>query len=391
MKLFVTSFYMLMSLIIQAQKDYQDEPIGWKKVYNYGADKKGFQFDGKNYSPSQMSIANTILNWMQASYMPIGLLGDAKRSVLQKSTVYSPWIKALPHSYGAVVNAYIFLKKEGNKWINETSHNYYWRIMANGIPNPEYYAISFLSSEKECYFTIPGLQDADADQWRTLQQNTGNHSVIKKYYNKILPDFGGASSASLIIMSKDNVLPFQQLTIGEVLLLTEKSIPAWLETEKKKIAEATQYPANKNMYRDYEFALNKAVEKANKAKGFLTHLETKYKEKLNKPACLFNGRFEMADLANGYDIFSGNESSDISSAYPVYKIKPDLLAKCKTDQPQWITITWGGGTLGDDVRYKHFTESIVNNFNYDHLYQYFFEKEKVRNEEYQPFYINPRL
>lgn len=379
---------MFCALVANAQQskhnNYKDEIIGWKKIYNFESATKSVQVDDKIYSPQQITISGTLANWMQMSYLPKGVLGEVKKTVQPKAGLYNQYIKALPQAYGAIVYAYYFLKKDENgKWTNETTHADIWRIMANEIPNADFYGISFLSNEKEYYFTIPELPDADATRWKTLQENTSNHPVIKKYYNKILPDFGGASSAKLIILSKDNVFPFQQLTIGEVLNLTEKSIQAWFETEKKKIAEANQYPGNKNMYKDYEFHLNKAKEKTESSNIFLTQLKSKYKEKLDNPAFLFNGKFEISDLVNGYDIFSGNESSKISKNNPVYKIKPELIPLCKTNNPQWITILWTGGTL-EDERYHHLNQSILQNFDFDYLHNYFFDKNKAANKSYQP-------
>lgn len=356
---------------------YTDEVIGWKKTYNYPPATKPIQVDDKTYSASQISVANLLANWMQMSYMPKGALGDVKKTVLPKLGLYNSYVKALPHSYGAVVYSYVFLKKDAsNKWVNETTHANIWRIMANEVPNADYYGIPFLNNNKEFYFTIP---DTDEQRWETVQENTKNHPVIKKYHNTILPDFGGASNGKLIILSKDNVFPFQQLTIGEVLSLCENSISNWFKVEKKKIAEANQYPGNKNMYKDYEFHLGQANEKAESAKQFLKELNKKYHDKSKQPAFLNNGKFDIADLANKSDIFSDGENNN----YPVYKIKPELKAQCKTDKPQWITISWGGGTLPTDKKYKHFNESIINNFNYDYLYDYFFDNEKVKGKQYK--------
>lgn len=356
---------------------YTDEVIGWKKIYNYPPATKPIQVEDKTYSASQISVANLLTNWMQMSYMPKGALGDVKKTVLPKLGLYNSYVKALPHSYGAVVYSYVFLKKDAsNKWVNETAHANIWRIMANEVPNADYYGIPFLNNNKEFYFTIP---DTDEQRWKNVQENTKNHPVIKKYYNTILPDFGGASNGKLIILSKDNVFPFQQLTIGEVLSLCENSISNWFEVEKKKIAEANQYPGNKNMYKDYEFHLGQAKEKAGSAKQFLKELNKKYLDRSKQPAFLSNGKFDIADLANKSDIFSDGENNN----YPVYKIKNELKAQCKTDKPQWITISWGGGTLSDDKKYKHFNESIINNFNYDYLYDYFFDNEKVKGKQYK--------
>lgn len=367
---------------MQAQKNsYVDEVIGWKTVYNFTSATKSQQVGDKTYSASQITLAGEIANWMQMSYMPKGTLGDVKKTVLPKAGLYNAYVKALPHAYGAVVYSYVFLKKDAqNKWINETSHAYVWRIMANEVPNADYYGIPFLSSDATFYFTIPQSEET---RWDHLQENTNQHPVIKKYYHKTLPDFGGASHAKLIIISKNNVFPFHHLTIGEVLNLIETSINNWFEVEQKRIAERRQYPAVKDSYKDYEYDLKIAKEKVTSAKMFLIELKTKYKNKSSEPAYLSNGKFDVFDLINRYDIFSGNESTNLNKNFPVYTIKPEIQSQCKTNQPQWFSIMWSGGTL-DEPAYKHLTESILNNFNFDYLYQYFFDSTKIGTQKYQP-------
>ncbi|MCC7520114.1 MAG: hypothetical protein IT220_00625 [Flavobacteriaceae bacterium] len=367
---------------VQAQnKSYENEVIGWKKVYNFTPATKAFSVDEKTYSSTQISIAGEIANWMQMSYTPKGALGDVKKTVLPKLGLYNSYVKVLPHSYGAVVYSYTFLIKDAqNKWTNETSHANQWRIVANEVPNADYYGIPFLNSDKEFYFILPVSEEI---RWDNMQENTENHPILKKYYNKTLPDFGGASNAKLVIMSKDNIFPFQQLNIGEVLTLTEKSLSNWFEIEKKKIAEANQYPANKNLYKTYEFDLNQATEKVTAAKNFLKQLKTKYQNKLTDAAYINNGKFDLIDLVNQYDIFSGNETTLLPKYFPVYKIKPEFLAKCSTDQPQWISILWSGGTL-DEVQYRHLNQSILNHFDFDYLYHYLFDKGIIKTQKYQP-------
>jgi hypothetical protein len=41
------------------------------------------QADGRVYSPAQLSIAQGFANWMQASYLPTGALGDVSRSAMK--------------------------------------------------------------------------------------------------------------------------------------------------------------------------------------------------------------------------------------------------------------------------------------------------------------------
>jgi len=58
------------------RRDLEDSVIGWIKVYNFKGAKQPMTVDGKVYSVAQMSICDSLANWIQASYIPKGGLGD---------------------------------------------------------------------------------------------------------------------------------------------------------------------------------------------------------------------------------------------------------------------------------------------------------------------------
>ena len=384
MKHLISILIILLPAILVAQQNkydaYQNESIGWKKIYNWPPTTKSVQFDNKVYSAAQISIANQIANWMQMSYTPKGGLGDVKKTVLPKTNMYNAYIAALPISYGVVARTYTFLKKENGKWVNETTHANLWRIMANQVPD---YPITDLCNENQYYFVIPGM-DKDLINQQASSENSYKKLYdlaaipgIKKYFNVVLPEFGHLTRSNLIIMSKENQFPFQQLSIGELLSITENTMPYLFEKDKKTLAEQ-----NQGMPADYTFHLNALKQKHDKARATLAQLRAKYKNQLSDSAYLENGNFELTDLANGADIFAGlNEK--IKTTYPVYKVKPELQKLCKTDNPQWICISWDGGTM-DEPAFRHMHESIINNFNFGYLYNYFFDSEKVNGVNYSP-------
>lgn len=88
------------------RQSIEDSVLGWMKVYNFKGAKAGMKVDDKVYSVAQLSICDSLANWMQASYTPKGGLGDAKRAVLEKLGLYNQDNAALPPSYGAYTNTY---------------------------------------------------------------------------------------------------------------------------------------------------------------------------------------------------------------------------------------------------------------------------------------------
>ena len=69
------------------RSEYADSVLGWIKVYNYKGAKKPMQVDHRNYSITQLSICDSFVNWMQASFTPVGALGDAKKAVNTKMSL----------------------------------------------------------------------------------------------------------------------------------------------------------------------------------------------------------------------------------------------------------------------------------------------------------------
>jgi hypothetical protein len=382
-------FFALMTLAGHAQVEsqteaYKDELIGWKVVYHFHGPRKPQQVDDKAYSPQQMSYMDTITNWMQASYTPRGTLGDIKRRALYKVGIYDTYNRSLPHSYGAEAYSYIFLKKMDGKWVNETTHSYLWRIMANEVPE---YHIGLLSTETQYYFTIPGLDSEELKDPKSIQSrdkklyDLSDHPVIGKYINLMVPSFGQPLRRNVVILSKDNRFPFVQLSIGEVLRIAEANLTIKLDIEKKVIIEQ-----NQGMQKMADMATANAIQKTEKARATISRLREKYKDSMGKPAYLSSGDLSVIDLANGSDPFTGHvvgEYGSVSTTFPVYQVDPELQALCKTDHPQWIYIQWVGGELYD-AGFKQMHEAIINNFNFDYAYNFFFAPEKVAGQPYKP-------
>jgi hypothetical protein len=364
---------------------YEDSVLGWMKVYNFKGTKEPLKVDDKIYSAAQLSIGDSIANWIQSSYIPKGGLGDVSKAVSEKLGLYNQDDASLPQSYGARSKTYIFLKyNSSHKMVPATSHTIPWSIMANVVPP---YAIRGLTTSKQQYFTIPGmdedlLKDPLSEQYKnTKLYDLSKHPVIGKYINMVVPEANGYQQMNVVILSKDHKLPFIQVTIGEVLRIAAEVIPVHWEIEKKKIVEKTQ-----GNQKDIDFYSKSEMDKIEKAKITIAKLTEKYKNRINEPAYLHNPGFELIDLANGYDIFTGNKVEEQGppgkKTNPVYKVDPVLQALCKTDKPQWIYMFWT--CQMNQPMEKHQHESIINNFNFDYVYNFFFDPEKVKGQRYKP-------
>ncbi len=390
MRLLIFLSVLIVSNYTFAQKHneaYEDLSLGWMKIYKFKGASKPAQVDEKKYSIAQLSVIDSFANWMQASYTPKGSLGDIKKYVTPKKNVYHErYNEAVPHSYGASAYSYTFLKQTNGKWQPYMNFANYWTIAANEIPLT-YREIEF-NTNKTCLFMLPLYDEKSlADDPNSLDAKTKKlfdlsaHPILKKYiyynlkaYNK---DFGN----NLVILSKNNKFPFLPVSIGEALQFAEDAFPVKYAEQKKTATEQNSYDA-----RHLQSAMKNLDEKFSKARATIIKLREKYQSQLNEQAYMKYGGYSIQSLTNGSDIFeNGNTRQDgsFNKSYPLFRVDPEMQAKCSTDKPQWIVIKWFGGLM-DEIAFKHMHESIINNFDFDYLYNFFFAPEKVKGVTYKP-------
>ena len=85
-------------------------------------------------------------------------------------------------------------------------------------------------------------------------------------------------------------------------------------------------------------------------------------------------------LENYPDVFEGNGGTP--TRLPVYTIDPRVVELCKTDAPQWIVIYWTAH-LNDPISLS-LHEAILNNVDFQYIYDYFFDPDKVKGQPYKP-------
>lgn len=379
MKKILITFIIIYSPQLHAQPydAYKDEYLGWIKVYKYKGASKTVQVEEKKYSIAQLSIIDSFVNWMQASYIPKGAMGDVIKYLSPKTGTYNEnkYNKAVPQSYGARAMTYRFLKKQNGKWTPVNNLGYGWSIAANEIPLS--YRHQDFETGKVCVFTLPLLSEHDGEE--KALYDLSSHPVINKYIHQLCIKRGSIQRINHVILSKYNINPFVQLTIGEALQLAEEALPVKLAEELKNIK------AN-NIGRPDEIERLSGYQEQNfaKCRETLILLKEKYRNRLTEPA--YGGYSMLSDLMNGYDFFTKakvNEEGRIDKTEPLLRVRPEMEALCKTDKPQWIMIKWYGGSINEES-FKHMHESIINNVNFDYIYKFFFEPEKVKAMAYIP-------
>lgn len=359
-------------------KSIEDSVLGWMKVYNFTGVKEPVKVDDKLYSAAQLSIAQSFANWIQASYIPKGGLGDVKITVSEKLGLYNQNDASLPQTYGAYAKTYTELKYDGSrKMIPATNGHLYWSIRANAVFGEP---VQMLNTPTQYYFLIPYFDKATAggrneDEDRILKlYDLSNHPILKRYityYNFQLRSM--FASSSNVLLCKDNKLPFVKITKEEYLDKTAAAVERkYIKEKEYAIKGWPDGNARTNALRDADNRYQKRL-------NILKDNREKYKSRYQETAQVFTLQPDEL-LENHPDVFKDPGGS--GDGFPVYKIDPVMAELSKKDKPQWILVSWDGNITTPVGKQQH--EAIINNFNFDYVYNYFFDPEKVKGQPYKP-------
>ncbi len=360
------------------RQSIENSIIGWMKVYNFKGVKEGMKVDSKVYSANQVSICDSFANWMQASYIPKGALGDVKKSVSEKLGLYNKHTAGKPQNYGAFSKSYTELKYNSSRKLEPLTNSHaWWGVFANNIPGD--WPIRDICTPTQYYFTMPTAETEVDDEKIKKPLDLSKNVNIKPYISFWVKNMGFGGGVQHVLLCKENKSPFIKITKAEYLQALEIAIPLFYEREKKIISEAI----GGNQQR-MTFPLKQLDEKI---EGFTTGLKKnreKYKNRLGELA-MTSTQPGLSDLGNGRDVFSSQYLTDpesTSARYAVYKVDPAIAELCKKDKPQWILVSWEYWITDPTEKQQH--EAIINNFNFEYVYNFFFDAEKIKGQQYKP-------
>lgn len=350
----------------------EDSVLGWVKVYRHKGAKTGMTVGDKVYSVNQLSICDTFLNWMQASYVPKGGLGDIYKLVTGKIGLYNQNDAALPQSYGAYSKTYYELKYSGGKRVPLSDGHERWSIMANatvGIP------ADAVCTPTQYYFTLPSFKEQGFGDELPNLYGLATHPNTRKYFTYFKRN-SKIGNEKTVVLYPEGKFPFVRITKGEYLQVVEGAVKRLYDSEKKSI-----YDKAMGKQRDIDYFMKYLNENHEKRVAKLQASKEKYKNRLQEVAEIYSDQPSLL-LENYEDVFEGTGNSGVS--LPVYKIDPAIAEACKKDKPQWITITWHGDVTSPVGKHQH--ESIINNFNFEYVYNFFFYPDKVKGQAYKPLH-----
>ena len=361
-----------------SQQRIENSVIGWKTLYNFkGKTYKPLTIDGQTFSPYQQSLRDSFISWMQRSYLPIGGFGN----IYQRDFTSRQDKFPMPQCIGMTAGFYGMPKNSRTgKYemiINEDHDDVfiYTNTLA-GINNAE-----LLSSPGGYYFTM--LKDNYASTFTnpavisaTKEFGLHNDSRFSKYMVYFL-----SQGWVTVVLIPGNKLPIEQLTKGEVLSLCEKGLQRELEEKK---SEARHMSSNNPSY--YAAVIKDLDEKQYpQCLKNLNTLKGKYKDRLNEPAVLYGWAGpSFSDFVNSNTtLFVEDWYQDIPG-YPVYRYTKEAIENSKKDKPLWIEITWPIQKAGTRVKSYEVHKAMLRYFNFDYVYDYFFNPEKVKGVAYTP-------
>jgi hypothetical protein len=349
----------------------EDQVIGWIRIYDYKAATQPVTQDHRVYSPAQLSLVRLFTTWMQASYLPRGALGDVLQVRNAKLSPYNQNTAAEPNSYGALGKLYIFLKYDANKkLVPVTSDALTFAIEANSMYGTPADAIS---TPERSYFTLPTFEQQGYGTDLDIATDVSRHPVLGQFPTVYVRNSVNGNKR-LVVLTRDHRIPFVKVTKGEYLQAMETAVARKYDTEKQKIAR--ENVGNQKSIGYFMGYLNRNHEKR---LAVLKSNKEKYSARLQETAEIFTLAPDTL-LENVADVFEGNGGG--SKRLAVYTIDPKVVELCKSDAPQWIVIYWTA-QLNDPVS-KSLHDAMLNNFNFQYVYDYFFDPDKVKGQPYKP-------
>jgi hypothetical protein len=342
----------------------QDSIIGWWANPHFDNHLK---IDNTPLQKKKIAHLDKFVEWMKKSYTPVGGLGTFTRNANKSS--FNVFFLVWNVNYNTLDSKGHFTPVD--------EENTPFRISANLIPGS--YPVSFLnsSSSKEFFFTWPpdGYKIATRDK---KPSDPKIHPNVYKYITHINEDM-------TVFLAPNNKLPFILVTIGEYLKESEASLIRNFEKEKE--VTNNQWPGDNERDAKSRNDVNAIKQKGfDRYKSAITKLRDKYSNNLNEPTIIRDMQPTLIGQFSGdSDPFAISKNEKANKQYfPVYKLDATTTEKCKSDQPQWLAINFPYETKEDGNQLYEMYQALTENFNYDYVYNYFFNPEKVKGIAYKP-------
>ncbi|HEX4876527.1 MAG TPA: hypothetical protein VFV31_07615 [Chitinophagaceae bacterium] len=354
------------------QQRIKDSVIGWWSVLP----KKATTPDNNNgytFTVAQQENLNEIIRWMYKTYTPVAGLGTFKKNF---DADLGAQKRYPPHYYGVEFRIWDvsfdkqWLTPEGKfRPIDEQYTSFY--ILINAIPENK--PVIFVNNSDRYVFTM--LPDGSGGEQLKEQRKDSDPNI----HSNVYPYLKYKSNYQNIYLAPGNKLPIATVSKGELLNMAESSIETLLKTELEKVKQ--QFSNSKAQQDAYAYR-KKDIEKY---RTEIQKLRNKHINSLDQPAVVNNPEITIYSFSANTDPFEISENQrEWKQYYTVHQYTKDLLTKCRTDKPQWIVISFPFITKDRGNQLTEMYKAITENFNYEYVFNYFFNPEKVKGIIYKP-------
>jgi hypothetical protein len=351
----------------------QDSVIGWgsllPKKPTAPTTKNGYTF-----TVAQQELLNEFIRWMYKTYTPVGGLGTFKKNFdadLGAQKRYPPHIYGIEFRVWDVSFNKQWMTPEGKfKPIDEQYQSFF--ISANYILENK--PIIFINNDSRYIFTMPP-NGSGSEQLKEQRKSSD-----PRIHPNVYPYLPHQSNYQNIYLVPGNKLPVTIVTTGELLNMAESSIAAVVRYEEERVQQ--QWPGNIKAQQDALAYRKKEIELYRTG---IHQLRNKYKNTLEEPAVVNNAEITIRSFTLNDDPFAITASQkQWKQYYTVHQYTKELLDKCRTDKPQWIAISFPYVTKERGNQLFEMYKTMSENFNYEYVYNYFFNQEKIKGMTYKP-------
>jgi len=341
-------------------KELREKNIGWAPAMapKGNAIGKSTVVQGRTYTTYQIGLIDTFTAWIKQSYTPIGALPQPERLALpdsKENKIYLP--------YGTGVSMWMWdpcYDASGKKITKaEPASAAQITVLTNFIPGIS--PADWFNTPTQFFFTMYYDPEGTALNEEDQRSMSPYIEKIKNQVGNYLIYFTGKRIN--IIMIPGNKLPLVQLNKEEVLNEGTEAVKRAFSNKKM-----TQY-----QYDEYL--------------STIALLREKNKNKLQEKAYINHEQLGIYSFSKSNDLFEKQPSNRYM--FPVYKIDPEIYDRARKDQPCWISISFPYADEKNLTSEKEVYNAMLHNFNYEYVYNYFFDTEKVKDKEYAP--LHPEL
>lgn len=370
----------------------EDVDLGWINKIVLKEPAKPFAQHGWSYTSAQTDASQKIGTWIQQTYQQRGLLGEMKLSLLAPEPSFPPTSNsydyneaeknnrnALPNTYGAWARFHKCISKTATKKYWPTPGNLCYMgldVMVNNVTLISRQLVG-LSSADEYWCVMPkyapGIQGTYDKEWlpaTAAYRNFDKSPNLAGYEHFVIPGktIDNNADSYVIIMTKDGKpLPFEQVTMGELIARLD-----------------TQFPMLRKIADNSKLTTRMPSVLADAGRG-LQIFKNKFKNQLGDYVYTshLHNNIDLLTLAQ---IEEGKEIPWISTSrlvttrgysetnFPLLRLKKGVKQALATGAPEWIVFKLdspiGAGYSGN----VQLMDNFVSRFNYDYVYQYFFWK-----------------